>query len=71
MAIAGELRHLANDTLIMWAESDVSQNPAYASKLQETIPNARLIWIKDAGHWLMKEKPEEIIGHLVTFLDGK
>jgi 2-hydroxymuconate-semialdehyde hydrolase len=70
-AIARELKHLAHETLIMWAEQDVFQKPAYASKLQETILNARLIWIKDAGHWLMEEKPEEISRHLITFLDGK
>lgn len=70
-AIAGELKHLANKTLIMWAEHDIFQKPAYARKLQETIPNASLIWIKDAGHWLMEEKPEEINGHLIAFLDGK
>jgi pimeloyl-ACP methyl ester carboxylesterase len=70
-AIAGELKHLANDTLIIWAENDVFQKPAYASKLQETIPNAKLIWIKDAGHWLMEDRPEGIRGHLIAFLDGK
>jgi pimeloyl-ACP methyl ester carboxylesterase len=70
-AIAGDLKHLAHETLIMWGEKDVFQKPAYASKLQETIPNAKLIWIKDAGHWLMEEKPEEVSGHLITFLDGK
>lgn len=70
-AIAGELKHLPHETLIMWAENDIFQKPAYASKLQETIPNAKLIWIKDAGHWLMEEKPEQISGHLIAFLDGK
>ncbi|MEO5864216.1 MAG: alpha/beta hydrolase [Nitrospiraceae bacterium] len=70
-AIAGELKHLANDTLILWAENDVFQKPVYARTLQATIPNAKLIWIKDAGHWLMEEKPEEISAHLITFLDRK
>lgn len=68
-AIVGELKHLASETLILWAENDVFQKPAYAIKLQQTIPNARHIWIKDAGHWLMEEKPEEISGHLLAFLD--
>ncbi len=27
------------------------------------------MWIKDAGHWLMEEKPEEVSRHLITFLD--
>lgn len=68
-AIAGDLKHLTHETLILWAEQDVFQKPAYARKLQATIPNARLIWIKDAGHWLMEEKPEEISGHLIAFLN--
>lgn len=68
-AIARELRHLPHETLILWAEQDVFQKPAYADKLQQTLPNARLIWIKDAGHWLMEEKPEEIARHLIVFLD--
>lgn len=69
-AIAGELKHLANETLIIWAEKDVFQKPEYANRLEMTIPNAKLIWIKDAGHWLMEEKPEEISAHLIAFLDG-
>ena len=69
LAIAGELRQLAHETLILWTENDVFQKPAYARKLQETIPNAQLLWIKDAGHWLMEEKPEELSGHLIAFLD--
>lgn len=67
-AIAGELKHLNHDTLILWAENDVFQKPAYATKLQHTIPNSKLIWIKVAGHWLMEEKAEEISRHLITFL---
>jgi 2-hydroxymuconate-semialdehyde hydrolase len=70
-AIVGELKHLASETLIMWGKKDVFQKPAYAGKLQETIPNAKLIWIKDASHWLLEEKPEEVSRHLITFLDGK
>lgn len=69
-AIAGELKHLACETLIIWAENDVFQKPEYARRLQEAIPNARLVWIKDAGHWLMEERPQEINNRLVDFLDG-
>ncbi len=70
-ALLVQLRAAGHEVVdfIMWGEKDVLQKPAYASKLQETIPNAKLIWIKDAGHWLMEEKPEEVSGHLITFLD--
>lgn len=47
-------------------------NMRHTQELQETIPNARPIWIKDGGHWLMKKKkPEEISGHRIAFLNGK
>lgn len=71
LAIVGELKHLVHETLIIWAKNDVFQKPAYATKLQETIPNAKLIWIEDAGHWLMEEKSEELISHLIPFLEAK
>jgi len=29
-------------------------------RLAAAIPNAELIWIEDAGHWLIDEKPAEI-----------
>lgn len=46
-------------------------NIRHTQDLQETIPNARPIWIKDSGHWLMKIKPEEISGHRIAVLNGK
>ena len=39
------------------------ESMVYATRLAETIPNARLVWIHDAGHWLIDEKPNEILGH--------
>tara|TARA_R110001583_G_scaffold194215_1_gene364619 strand:+ start:1921 stop:2742 length:822 start_codon:yes stop_codon:yes gene_type:complete len=68
-AIADELRHLPHQTLIMWGDKDPFQKPDYAPKLAETIPNAKLVWIKDAGHWLIDEKPAEIGKHLRQFLN--
>lgn len=67
-AIADELKQLPHPTLVLWGEKDPFQKPAYADKLATTIANAELIWIKDAGHWLIEEKPAEIGAHLRTFL---
>jgi len=41
---------------------------AYADKLAAAIPNAERVWIKDAGHWLIEEKPDEVGAHLNKFL---
>ena len=40
----------------------------YAAKLAEAIPDAELVWIKDAGHWLIDEKPNEIGNRINQFL---
>ena len=67
-AIGGELKHLTQPTLIIWAENDVFQKPEYATVLHETVPNSRLVWIKQAGHWLMEERADEVSAHLIEFL---
>lgn len=67
-AIAGGLKALPHQTLVMWGEHDPFQKPEYAQKLVETIPDADLIWIKDVGHWLIDEKPDEIRDHISRFL---
>lgn len=69
LAIAGELKHLSHNTLIIWAEHDIFQKPAYARKLQETIPHAELKMIKDAGHWVMEDQPEELTRCVMAFLE--
>lgn len=68
-AIADELKHLPHQSLVMCGDKDPFQKPEYASKLVEAIPNAELVWIKDAGHWLIDEKPNEIVDHINQFLD--
>jgi 2-hydroxymuconate-semialdehyde hydrolase len=67
-AITGELNKLPHQTLILWGDKDPFQKPEYAPKLAKAIPNAELVWIKDAGHWLIDEKPDEIGEHIDLFL---
>jgi len=67
-AIADELKNLPHPTLVLWGEKDPFQKPAYADKLAAAIPNAERVWIKDAGHWLIEEKPDEVGAHLNKFL---
>lgn len=68
-AIADELKHLPHPCLVMWGEKDPFQKPEYASKLAEAIPKAELVWIKDAAHWLVDEKPDEVGDRIDRFLD--
>jgi pimeloyl-ACP methyl ester carboxylesterase len=70
MAIARELETLDLPVLVLWGDSDPFQKPAYAQRLTETIPGARLEWITDAAHWIMEEKPDEIADRIARFLDA-
>ena len=63
-AIAGALKQLPHPTLVLWGDRDPFQKPAYAAKLAAMIPNAQRVWIKDAGHWLIDEKPDEVGAYL-------
>lgn len=67
-AIADELARLPHQTLVIWGENDPFQKPECASRLAATIPDAELVWIKDAGHWLIDEKPAEIGDRIADFL---
>lgn len=67
-AIADELKHLNHETLILWGREDPFQKPAYAEKLRDAIPDARLTWIDEAAHWVMEEKPAEVAAELKAFL---
>ncbi|MGO2279121.1 MULTISPECIES: alpha/beta fold hydrolase [unclassified Psychrobacter] len=67
-AITDELNNLPHQTLIMWGDKDPFQKPEYAPKLEEAIPNAKLVWIEDVAHWLIDEKPDEISKHINQFL---
>ncbi len=67
-AIADELPNMVQPTLVMWGDKDPFQKPEYAHKLSAAIPAAELIWIENAGHWLVEEKPDEITAHIKRFL---
>lgn len=67
-AIAEELKDLPHQTLVMWGDKDPFQQPEYAPKLADAIPNAELVWVKDAGHWLIDEKPDAIGDCINQFL---
>jgi len=69
-AIADELTQLDHETLILWGRHDPFQKPAYAEKLRETIPNARLHWI-EAAHWITEECPGDVATVLADFLNAQ
>ena len=57
---AGEIEQLALPVLILWGETDAYQDAKYGQQLADRLPGARLVVIKDAGHFLPEDQPEEI-----------
>ncbi len=69
LEISNRLNELAAlPVQIIWGEDDAWQVVAWAQKLHDAIPNAKLHILKDCGHFAMEDKPDEIGRHLVDFL---
>lgn len=62
------LRRIAAPTLILWADNDPLFPPRVAEKLQRDIPHAELKIVKESGHFLQEEQPQQVIEHLLAFL---
>ncbi|MDO6567341.1 alpha/beta hydrolase [Alteromonas sp. 1_MG-2023] len=67
-AIAGNLKTLSHDTLILWGDKDEFQKPKYAPMLEEAIPNSSVTWIEGAAHWVTDEQPKVVSKLLTDFL---
>lgn len=55
-------------TLILWGEDDAFQLVKYGERLAEDIPDARIIRIANARHFVMFDQPDEVNEHLQSFL---
>ena len=55
-------------TLVIWGEDDEFQLLKYAQRLVSDIPNAVLVRVKDARHFVMLDRPGEVAGHVSHFL---
>lgn len=58
-------------TLILWGEDDSFQLVRYGERLADDVPNARLVRIADARHFVMFDQPDEVTRRLRSFLDER
>ncbi|CAO3684646.1 unnamed protein product [Rhizopus stolonifer] len=54
--------------LMVLAEKDAALPPAMASQMPELVPGVEIHLVKDSGHWILWEKPEECNAFLKSFL---
>jgi pimeloyl-ACP methyl ester carboxylesterase len=66
--LSKRLYRLTTETLLVWGASDRLIVPAYATRWQALIPQARLATIDGAGHMLPYEQPEAFSKAVAAFL---
>lgn len=66
---AEELKKISAPTLILAGEKDQITPPSAAKFLHQAILHSRLILIKEAGHLLPLERPQEVNNCILKFLE--
>jgi pimeloyl-ACP methyl ester carboxylesterase len=65
-----DLARVNAPTLILWGESDIIIPLAQGRRIEETIPNARLISYPGVGHAAQEEAPGETVADAIAFLQS-
>ncbi|CAL9330825.1 alpha/beta fold hydrolase [Streptomyces sp. enrichment culture] len=66
--ISDRLGQLTMPVRIVWGEEDQWQPLHYAKRLRDDIPGAELVVVPGAGHFLMEDAPERLVGEILDFL---
>jgi haloalkane dehalogenase len=67
-AYDGQLRELDVPTLILWGENDVFAPVAGAYRFKRELPDAKVVVLEDAGHFLYADEPQRCAAEIVEFL---
>lgn len=59
---------IAAETLLVWGADDPWQPVGDGERLADEIPNARLVKVANASHWIQQDAPEEWLSHVLPFL---
>jgi pimeloyl-ACP methyl ester carboxylesterase len=63
----GEIR---TPTLVLWGEQDGWLAPEFGRRLADAIPDARLVSVADAGHFIPEDQPRFVAHALTSFFSG-
>jgi pimeloyl-ACP methyl ester carboxylesterase len=70
-SVDDEIANIRVPTLIVVGDQDVATPPEHSRRLQERIPNSRLVVIPGAGHTSTMEEPAAVTAALTEFLAGQ
>lgn len=68
MALVDRHRDISVPTLVLWGTADPWQTIRDGERLSQEIPNARLVRLENASHWLQQDAPEAFAGAIIDFL---
>ncbi len=55
-------------TLILWGMKDWCFTPRFLKRWLHFIPNAKVVPLENAGHWLFEDAPDEIFSNIDEFI---
>jgi 3-oxoadipate enol-lactonase len=67
---AKRLKQISAPTLIMVGEHDTWTPPHFSRLIHQAIAASKLIIVKDAGHCIALEKPEQVNAEILKFLES-
>jgi pimeloyl-ACP methyl ester carboxylesterase len=67
---AVEIRRTEVPVLVLWGENDRHLDRAIATPSAELVPNARVVFVPGATHWVQHDAPDTVNSELVAFFRG-
>jgi len=55
-------------TLVIWGKKDKVLQPILATGLKDFIPNIKIVWSEEAGHFIMADDPKIVISSIREFI---
>jgi pimeloyl-ACP methyl ester carboxylesterase len=68
MALVDRHQEITAPTLVLWGIHDPWQTLADGESLAREIPDARLVTVEDASHWLQQDAPETFAKEVLGFI---
>ena len=65
---ASKANHISAPTLLIWGEQDFALSKALTYDLEKWVPNIRVLYVPDSGHWVQNEAANVVNGALLAFL---
>ncbi|MCA1061598.1 alpha/beta hydrolase [Rossellomorea aquimaris] len=65
-----DLKNIQTPCLLVWGEHDRVVPLSTGHRLNEDIPNSKLVVLKETGHLVPEEKPTEVLEHIYAFISS-